>query len=224
MKDEMPAQSLVEKALNSTRQRILTGEYPPGSRLRLNKLAEETGISLIPIREALRILEAERLIRNVPNKGATVTELSMHDMNDLYRARMLIEGEAVASSEPPTAEVCQHLESLLVELEAAEEEGGDIATMMRLHRDFHFALYERAESSWLPFVIDILWKHAERYQWLSLQCRPDIANDEHRAIQQALERGQMGLAAEALRTHLDTTRGLLEAAYSSIAEFEIAVV
>ena len=222
MKDEEQVESLVEKALNSTRQRILTGEYPPGSRLRLNQLADETGVSLIPIREALRILEAERLIRNVPNKGATVTELSIQDMNDLYSVRMLLESEAVRSSEPLTAEMSEFLESLLVDLEAADE-AGDIPTTMRLHRDFHFGLYERAESSWLPFVIDILWKHAERYQWLSLQYRPDVASDEHRAILRALERGHMDLAAEAVRTHLDTTRGLLECAYTSVPELKIAV-
>ena len=221
MKDEEQVESLVEKALNSTRQRILTGEYPPGSRLRLNTLADETGVSLIPIREALRILEAERLIRNVPNKGATVTELSIQDMNDLYAVRMLLEGEAVASSGPLTAERSDYLESLLVELEAAEE-AGDIPTTMRLHRDFHFGLYERTESSWLLFVIDVLWKHAERYRWLSLQYRPDVANDEHRAILRALERGQMDLAAEALRTHLDTTRGLLESAYTMMPELKIS--
>jgi DNA-binding GntR family transcriptional regulator len=143
-------------------------------------------------------------------------------MNDLYSVRMLLEGEAVRSSEPLTAEMSECLESLLVELEAAEE-AGDIPTTMRLHREFHFGLYERAESSWLRFVIDILWKHAERYQWLSLQYRPDVANDEHRAILRALERGHMDLAAEAVRTHLDTTRGLLECAYTSVPELKLAV-
>jgi DNA-binding GntR family transcriptional regulator len=212
MSDEGQAESLVDRAVNTTRHRILTGEYPPGSRLRLSQLAEETGVSLIPVREALRVLEAERLVCSVPNKGATVSELSIDDMNDLYAMRILLEGEAVASSTRLTKQEANSREALLVELEAAQE-AGDAATTMRLHRDFHFGLYERTESSWLLFVIDILWKHAERYQWLSLQHRSDVANDEHRAILRALERGEMQGAADAVRAHLNTTRGLIENAY-----------
>ena len=222
MSNEDQAESLVDKALNSTRERILTGEYPPGSRLRLSQLAQETGVSLIPVREALRVLETERLIRNVPNKGATVTELSIEDMNDLYALRILVESEAIATSKPLDEDETQELEELLRELEAADE-AGDTRTTMELHRDFHFRLYERSESTWLPFMIDILWKHAERYQWLSLQHRPDVANAEHRAILDALARGEVEHAAQALRTHLGSTRALLEAAYTHFPELRTAV-
>lgn len=211
--------SLVDRVLTRTRERILTGEYQPGARLRLNKLAQESGVSLIPVREALRVLEAERLVRTVPNKGATVTELSVEDMNDLYAVRMHLEAEALSSSKPLTPEEAASLEGLLNDIAAAGK-AGDPARTMRLHRSFHFGLYERAESHWLPYLIDILWKHAERYQWLSLQYRHDVADQEHRAILHGLEKGEMDEAAAALRTHLDTTRSLLEHAYTNVVELK----
>jgi DNA-binding GntR family transcriptional regulator len=217
--DQTP--SLVDRVLVSTRHRILTGEYPPGMRLRLNHLAEESGVSLIPVREALRVLEAERLVRTVPNKGASVAELSMEDLNDLYSVRIQLESEALASSKPLTDVEVEALETVLAEMAVADA-AGDTARTMRLHRSFHFQLYERSESSWLPFLIDILWKHAERYQWLSLHVRRDVAGDEHRAIVRALHRGEMTEAAEAMRSHLDMTRSLIENAYSEVVELQPA--
>jgi len=190
-------------------------------RLRLNHLAEESGVSLIPVREALRVLEAERLVRTVPNKGATVAELSIDDMNDLYSVRIQLESEALASSKPLTDVEVESLEAVLAEMDVADA-AGDFARTMRLHRGFHFKLYERSASSWLPFLIDILWKHAERYQWLSLHVRRDVAGDEHLAIVEALHRGEMLAAAEAMRAHLDMTRTLLEQEYSHVMQLREA--
>lgn len=211
------SQTLVDRVLISTRERILRGEYAPGARLPLSRLAKDAGVSTIPVREALRVLEAERLVETVPHRGPSVARLSLEDLNDLYEVRMHLEPEALAKSKPLTSEEADALEAILQEIKVATIDG-DTARAMELHRSFHFTLYERSESGWRLYLIDLLWKHAERYQWLSLLHRHDVAIDEHRAILRKLQDGTMEEAAEALRTHLDTTRSLLEQAYAKVVD------
>jgi len=211
------SQSLVDRVLHSTRERILRGEYAPGARLPLSQLAQDAGVSTIPVREALRVLEAERLVETVPHRGPSVAELSVEDLNDLYEVRMHLEPEAIAKSKPLAREEAALLEAMLEDIAVATGDG-DHARAMELHRSFHFTLYERSESGWRLYLIDLLWKHAERYQWLSLLRRHDVAIDEHKLILRRLEEGNTDEAAEALRAHLDTTRSLVEQAYAKVAE------
>ena len=217
--EEKGAVSLVERVLVTTRERILNGTYAPGSRLRLHKIAEEAGVSLIPAREALRVLEAERLVVTVPNKGARVAELSLEDMRDLYAVRSTLEAEAVRTARQLSEDEADHLRSLLDEIQAAFA-AGDEAKVMRIHRQFHFGLYERSDSAWLPYLADILWKHTQRYQWLSFPYRHDGADAEHRSVVAALERGDNESAAAALQDHLHTTAVLLESAYAEAPELQ----
>src|SRR3954470_3282419 len=92
--------SSVELVYQRTRQAILTGDYPPGSPLRLQDLAARSGVSMIPVREALRLLESEGFVDLIPNRGARVAPLSMEDMLDVYRTRIVLEVEAMGQSLP----------------------------------------------------------------------------------------------------------------------------
>jgi DNA-binding GntR family transcriptional regulator len=205
--------SLVEQVLTLARRRILSGEYAPGSHLRIHMLANDSGASLIPAREALRILEAERLVEFFPNRGAHVRPISIDDMRSLYEARILIETEAVRKAETLSAEDVEDLTELLEQMhQAAEAE--NIDTMMLLHRQYHFAIYNRTTSNWLPYIIGILWNHAERYQRLALAFRHDHADKEHRMVLDALAEGDTDRAAEALESHLRTTAKLVMEAYA----------
>ena len=206
------ATSLVDQVITLTRQRILSGEYEPGSRLPVHMLAEESGASLIPVREALRVLEAERLVETTPNRGARVTPLSLDDMEDLYSVRLLLETEALRQARPLNTDEVAELNELLERMKAAVA-ANDIDLMLALHRQYHFALYSRTESSWMPYIIDILWKHAERYQRLALAFRHDGAELEHRGVLEALARGDNERAAEDLKAHLETTGRLVSEAH-----------
>ena len=168
--------------------------------------------SLIPVREALRILESERLVQTVPNKGATVTELSVEDLRDLYAVRKQLEADAISSSPALTDDEVAEFEDILAELNDAND-GGDVARAMRLHRQFHFGLYERGQSDWRLHLIDVLWHHAERYQWMSLGERHDAAFREHHRILEELQAGNRKRAGSAMRQHLGTTERLLKDAY-----------
>jgi DNA-binding GntR family transcriptional regulator len=203
--------SLVARTLSSIRKSILSGEYAPGSWLRLNKLTSETGASLIPVREALRILETERLVESIPNRGARVLPLSASDMNDLYAVRTILEVEAIRISPPLDDATRAEMQDVLGLIQVAVAEA-DRDEVIRLNREFHFALYRRSGSPWLVYLIEMLWNHNERYQRMSLHFRHDAADVEHRAIVDALTAGDSVAAAEALRTHLQTTiAGIAEA-------------
>ncbi len=86
--------------LEEIRQAILSGRYPAGSQLRQDALAETYGVSRIPIREALFQLEAEGLVRIVPQKGAIVSELSQAEIDDVFELRALLEPRLYRRSAP----------------------------------------------------------------------------------------------------------------------------
>jgi len=218
---EGPGLSLVDRAVAVTRERILTGEYEPGARLRLHQVAGEAGVSLIPVREALRILEAERLVVTVPNKGARVADLSFEDMRDLYATRILLEAAALRTARPLAKEDADAIRKTLSDMKAAYE-ADDQDRMLVLHRQFHFGLYEQTTSPWLSYLIDILWKHTERYQRLSIPLRHDGADAEHQRVFRALEKGDNEAAARALEVHLESTARLVESGYQAGAELRAA--
>ena len=206
--------SSVARVVVATRRRVLRGEYAPGTRLRIHEIAQASGVSAIPVREALRILEAERLVESVPNRGPAVARLSISDLNDLYTVRMQLEPLAVSMTKQLTSNEAESLMSLLAELDEATE-ADDLEVILDLHRKFHFSLYERSESPWLLHLIAVLWSHAERYQSLSIGPRRADASTEHLTMIRALESGAIDDAANLLHDHLESTRSLLEEVYSN---------
>ena len=195
----------------STRAQILDGTYPPGAPLRLNRLAEENEVSLIPVREALRLLESERFVISEINKGARVAPLSMQSLEDLYRVRTLVEVEALRlATDFMDPEFINSLDSTITEavrkLEANEIEKGLI-----LHRAFHDSIYALSGSEWLCHMIEVLWAHSDRYIHLaSLQqnfvCSVD---DHHHAIIDCLLNKDVEGAAKSLARDLQGTVELL---------------
>lgn len=205
--------SLVNGVVASIRRRIMTGEYPPGHRLRIPDLAKACDVSTIPVREALRVLEGERMVEAEPNRGAVVADLSVSDLNDLYAVRMRLEPLAVASQGRLRPDEVNALTTLLDELEDARARS-DTDAVMDFHRRFHFDIYERSDSTWLPHLTAVLWNHAERYQFLSLTPRYPEASTEHLAIVDALAGGRTDDAGAIMHDHLESTRRLLEVHFS----------
>ena len=195
----------------STRAQILDGTYPPGAPLRLNRLAEENEVSLIPVREALRLLESERFVISEINKGARVAPLSMQSLEDLYRVRTLVEVEALRlATDSMDPEFINSLDVTITEavrkLEANEIEKGLI-----LHRAFHDSIYALSGSEWLCHMVEVLWAHSDRYIHLaSLQqnfvCSVD---DHHHAIIDCLLNKDVEGAAKSLAMDLQGTVELL---------------
>lgn len=208
--------SQVERVYEAIRNAIISGEYPPGSPLRLQELANAHGVSFIPVREALRILETERLVDTVPNKGARVSDLSMDDMVDAYQTRTVLECDALRRAYPridaEAITIARRMKDQMVEhFNAGDREAG-----FELHRAVHFTIYELSQSRWLLHLIDILWSHTERYRRIATDLHPtyDHVGEEHAKVLDALEQRDIEGAEEALRLDLEHTADLILASYS----------
>ena len=195
--------SSVELVYQRTRRAILTGDYAPGSPLRLQELAARSGVSMIPVREALRLLEAEGFVESVPNRGARVAPLSMEDMLDVYRTRIVLELEALRQAIPmisPT--ILAKARKLNNKIVRQFEQKGHAE--YEDHRAFHFALYEPSGSKWLLRLIGIVWDHTERYRRVGAsRVTPASARQEHELILDLIESGDADGAIKALQHHLE---------------------
>jgi GntR family transcriptional regulator, carbon starvation induced regulator len=207
--------SSVDRVHSAVRELILSGKYEPGSRLILSRLANEHGVSFIPVREALRRLEAEKMVRVERNRGATVTELSIEDMRDIYETRLVLEEHAlraaIALGEP---EQMERSRSALKAMAERFDRGEERAAYAH-HEEFHLSLYEAGGSMWTVHLVRQLWSSAERYVRLAASVRPDakLFVAEHEEIFAAVEARDADLAAEKLAENLRTTERLLTETY-----------
>lgn len=205
----------VERVHGALRESILRGAYEPGSRLILSRLAAEHGVSFIPVREALQRLEAERMVRIEPNRGATVTEISIEDMTDIYETRLVLEDHAIRQAVAKMTPEALEDAGAALEAMSAHFRQGDQPAAYAAHRRFHFLLYEMSDSPWTNHMIQFLWSSAERYVRLAAAVRPDpdVFVAEHREIFDAVKDGDADLAATRLAENLRTTERLLAATY-----------
>lgn len=150
------ATPLRQQALNGIRQAIVDGELEPGRRLREAELSAITGVSRSVIREALCQLEAERLIVNVPNKGAMVRTLSPAEAVDVYRVRALLEGYAARLfvENAPDALVSKLVTAGDAVLAAYA--GGGVRAILKAKNRFYSLLYEGSGSEVLQSLYDAL--------------------------------------------------------------------
>lgn len=210
--------SRVDSAYRKLREAIIEGEYAPGAPLRHSELTEAFGVSLIPIREAIRKLEVERLVDSIPNKGARVAAISLEDVEDVYQTRIALETEALRRAWPHlTPEVIDDISSTRERM--VERVRRDDETFYELHRRVHFEVYERSGSPWLVHLIEILWSHTERYRRLAakLDSFVDEGSDLHGMILEAIRAQDREAAEEALRNDLQRTARLMFSAYEEEA-------
>jgi DNA-binding GntR family transcriptional regulator len=201
---------MAEAALAELQDSILSGELPPGAPLRLEELAERLGMSISPIREAVRRLESLGLAVHVPHRGARVSELALDDLRDTYEVRLVLEPLAVRRAAgrftaPDAAAAREHLADYV-----RAHERGDPRAARAAHTAFHFGLYAAAESEWLLRLIRPTWENCERYRSISLQSRSVAEVErEHERILDACERHDPDRAAAELARHLSITANLV---------------
>ena len=200
----------VDVAYSGIRTAILSGEFAPGSQLKLHYLANRLSISLIPIREALRLLEAEGLVESTRNKGTKVAPISMADALDVYRLRLVLETTALKLAFDNIDETL--IDSLRKrQHEMREAFATDKDRYLALHRDLHFGLYSRSHSKWTMNMLGTLWSHSERWRRLSLpRIELSAPTEDHLEILGALERRDLPAACAALERHINVSVKALE--------------
>lgn len=196
--------TLAEQAFASLHEAIITGVLAPGERLPIEGLAEVLEMSPMPIREALRRLDAVGMVENVPHRGARVTELSIEDLHEVYQARLLLEPLAISEAakrftDADAAAADQALERLREAISLERLSDAWVA-----HTDFHFALYSQAGSSWMIRLIKPLWETSERYRHASgvIDWRLDARQREHDRMLAACVGHDADEAARELHNHL----------------------
>jgi DNA-binding GntR family transcriptional regulator len=180
-------------------QAILSGKLSPGTSVTITELAERLGVSLMPVRQALKSLEAKNLIRVLKNRRLVVRKLSVADLEELFAVRLQLEETAArAAVDGCSAETIAELERLLAEMSGCE----DRELYLELNRAFHHTIYRCAGKPILMEIIEDLWHRVSPYMHLYLEIDVAGHDSSHRGLLQGLKAGDPEAAAHWLRVDM----------------------
>ena len=186
------------------RDDILLGRLPAGTPLRLEELAQRFGTSVIPVREALQTLGAERLVVLRPHRTASVAELDLASLDQLYPLGYTLSAMAIGAAHGKlSGQDFADVRELTDTLERVAL-AGDQVTPYALHRKIHFRFYEATGSRVLLRMLEVLWDEIGRYHRLLMpftRTREDIEAwvDDHRRLTDLLEHGTADEAVEEMK-------------------------
>jgi DNA-binding GntR family transcriptional regulator len=193
------------------RRLILAGSLPPGERLVEDRLAQQLGVSRNPIREAMRVLEAEGFLDVTARRGAFVAKLSAQQAEDLFQVRLALEplGARLAASvdNPETALITRAW--AILELVGESGPDQDLDALSTLHTELHSLIFELTRNDYL---IALAIPMVKRGQWLLRQSAPlqnPAAWAEHHGLIAAIAAGDPDLAEAAARHHVLSVRNAL---------------
>jgi DNA-binding GntR family transcriptional regulator len=200
--------TMQEIVYNTIKTRIMKGDYSPGQRLITNDLANEIGVSRMPVREALQRLEAATgLVTLIPHKGAVVNAVSEDDIVEVFLMRAALEGLAARLA-------CAHMNAAgiddLAKINADIGDKGDKVggeRFQELNREFHSRIWKAANAPRLVTMLKLLYDASTAYRYISINL-PGRAQEvvrEHRAIIAALRKGDAGKAEKTVTEHYRKT-------------------
>jgi len=206
-----------EAVLAELRRMLVTGELAPGTPVRQEALAERLGVSRVPLREALKVLEGEGHVVYAAHRGYVVAELSVDDLVEVYRLRELLEAEAIRAA------VARLVDSDVDALRAAAgavddaDASGDVAAITAANRAFHFLLFDAAGMPRLTRTLRQLWDATDVYRSVYFSEAPNRArvHDEHASLIEALARRDADAAVAAQAAHRDHSVAAVTAALTS---------
>jgi len=206
-------QTVASMTLDAIRDGILHGHYAAGEPLRQDALAEELGVSRIPIREALRQLESEGLVTFTPHRGAIVSTLSLAEIEEVFDLRATIETDLLRRALPHLTSYQLDQADDVLDRYAVALRTSDVSKWGELNWQFHASLYAPAERPITMGIVQRLHQQSDRYlrMQLALTHGETRANDEHRAIAAAARAGDAKRACQLVREHIaGAGRSLLE--------------
>lgn len=209
---EADHRTLAAQVQQRIRDAILNQTLIPGERIDQNKLAEELKVSMAPIREALKGLQAEGLVTITPRRGAFVVGVSITDMDDLYFTRRLIEGEVISLAVPLLNERdFADLQEMILAMRRATD-ADDVNTYIDLNRQFHLRIYSALNNQHLLQVIRTLWERSElyRYRYMFMIHQTELIHQEHEGILEACRLRDAALAKDRAQQHIYRTQRELD--------------
>ena len=190
------------------RERIFRGDLAGGLPLRQEQIAEEFGVSRIPVREALSRLEAEGLVVRSHNRGCTVATLSFADLLESVEIRKALECAALRLAVPKlTARDAARAEEILARYARATRPD----EWTELNLEFHLTLYRPSGMPRILRMIEEIVRGTNRYLrvYISSVAGRDVPMAEHRAILDAAKAGDTRRAVRLLEAHIERTRRML---------------
>lgn len=208
-----PRATRAADAYSELRDAIMVGDLAPGSPLRLEDLAAALGMSISPVREAIKSLEAQGLAISAPYRGARVTELSDNEMSEIYEARKALERTAVRRAATRFDAEDRHKLEAALEMIQSGYDAEDALRAVRGNSAFHAGIAAASGSQWLLRLLSPLLELSERYAAAVLRHGQPAETREievagHKAIIDALEARDPDLAEAALVQHLSVFSNL----------------
>lgn len=199
--NKIPYRTVPEMVTTILREAILSGELRGGEPLKQDNLSSQFKISMSPLREALKNLEAEGLVKFYPNRGAIVSELSQEEAQEIFDIRLFLELGALELSIPNLTEH-DFLSAKKIIDQADQETCGN--HWGELNQEFHETLYLPAGNPKLMSLIKNLHNNVERYMRLYLlkMNYQKRSQEEHRSLLAACENRDVAKAQEILRSHM----------------------
>lgn len=204
-------QSLPDVIADDVRERILSGDLAEGVAIRQEALADEYDVSRMPIREALKRLDAEGLVQLTNNRGASVVKHSLREIGEIFDLRILIEVDMFRRAIPKMSVAdfarCQ---KLLDQMEASYE-ANDVAKWGSLNFKYHSALYAAAERKLTNELLQKISMQSDRYvrMHLSVMQQREPAKDEHRKLFAFAKRKDIEEGCQLLASHIERTKDQL---------------
>jgi DNA-binding GntR family transcriptional regulator len=216
--ERRPPETASDYVSNEIRAWILDGTFDLGSRLDQQVLAERLGVSIIPVRESLRQLEAEGLVEILPRRGAFVANLSLPQITEINRIRERLEELALRLAGPHFE--ASHLQKAadLNRRMAMMPLEGQAQAWSEVNRQFHFMLYAPSDSPLLLQMINTLWDRMLLYREVNAARAVNRVHavDEHAEILRNVVAGDIPAAARSVRKHIRRSARALSA--SAVAE------
>lgn len=180
---------------------INSGTLPPGTRVTETELAERTGLSRTPVREALNRLQLEGIVVNDPNRGTIITELDHSMMSELYAMREVLEGTAAGLAARHASEVEI---GFLREINERDATLTNITDLVNNNKLFHSTLYRCAHNRYLLKMLNSLQESMMLLgrSTLATPSRAETARSEHAAVIDALEKRDAQAAEALARKHI----------------------
>ena len=206
-----------QAVLAELRRAILEGDLPPGSQVIQDAFAEKLGVSRVPVREAMRILEGEGQITYTPHGGYFVAKLSLDEIEEIRRIRELLEEEAVVKAMPNLRD--EDIAAMAEAYEEMENAGarGDISAMNAAHTTFHFVLLSASGMPRMIRILRQLWYAADPYRavYHGEEASRRTAQKQHAALLNAAKQRDAERTIEILHDHRQETIDRLRGALSS---------
>jgi DNA-binding GntR family transcriptional regulator len=198
-------QTTPEHALEELRHAIIEGQLRPGERIAQEQFAAAVGLSIAPVREALRVLQQEGQVVYRPRRGYFVRELRIEDLEEIYELRRLLEERAARLALPALDETSLAAIQAAARACVRAASRGEVAVQLEANRRFHFAILGAGEQPHTFRMIRVLWDSTESYRAMYYNSAAERrrANAAHRRIVRSIEcRDPDALVAE-----LDAHRG-----------------